>query len=172
MTQSFGILNFVASIPQEYRGFSGISGLLGNYNGESSDDLMYANGTTIALDSPYQMIHEFGQSCKFSLSEGLTNQTCSCYFTIGLIDPANSLFTYPQGMSAANFSFPNHIPLSLDDVVAGASQEVRDSCQGDVKCIFDATQTGNLEIGLNTMQTENVFVEDQMIACKLFVVTS
>ena len=43
VTQSFDILNFVASIPQEYQGFSSISGLLGNYNGDSSDDLMYVN---------------------------------------------------------------------------------------------------------------------------------
>ena len=88
---------------------------------------------------------------------------------IGLIDPAYSLFTYPSGMSAADFSFPDHVPLSVDDVVAGASQEARDSCQGNVKCIFDATQTGNLEIGLNTMQTEDVFIEDQRIACKPYL---
>lgn len=69
-------------------------------------------------------------------------------------------------MSATDFSFPDHIPLSLDEVVAGATQEVQDACQGNVKCIFDATQTGNMDIGLNTMQTEEVFMEDQMIACK------
>ena len=91
------------------------------------------------------------------------------YYFVGLIDPAYSLFTYSYGMSAADFSFPDHIPLSVDDVVTGASQEVRDSCQGNVKCIFDATQTGNLEIGLNTMQTEDVFIEDQRIACKPYV---
>ena len=67
VTQSFDILNFVASIPQEYQGFS--TGLLGNYNGDSSDDLMYVNGTTIAIDSPYDMVHEFGQSCKLNIKQ-------------------------------------------------------------------------------------------------------
>jgi hypothetical protein len=81
-----------------------------------------------------------------------------------LIDPENSLFTYPPGTSAADFSFPDQVPLSVDDVVAGASQEVRESCAGNVKCIFDATQTGNMEIGLDTMHTEDVYMEDQMIA--------
>ena len=62
MTRSFDILSFVASIPQEYQGLT--SGLLGNFNGESSDDLMYANGTVVELNSPYNVIHEFGQSCE------------------------------------------------------------------------------------------------------------
>ena len=57
----------MASIPQEYQGFSSILGLLGNYNGDSSDDLMYVNGTMIAIDSPYDMVHEFGQSCKLNI---------------------------------------------------------------------------------------------------------
>ena len=69
-------------------------------------------------------------------------------------------------MSASDFSFPDHTPLSVDEVVAGASQEVQDTCQGNVKCIFDATQTGNMDVGLNTMQMEEVFMEDQIIACE------
>lgn len=89
-------------------------------------------------------------------------------YCIGLINPADSLFTYPPGTSAADFSFPDHIPLSVDEVVAGATEEVRESCEGNIKCIFDATQTGNMEIGLNTMQTEEVNMEDRMIACELF----
>lgn len=61
VTVSFDILSFVAAIPQEYQGLP--SGLLGNFNGETSDDLMYVNGTIIDIDSPYSLIHEFGQSC-------------------------------------------------------------------------------------------------------------
>jgi hypothetical protein len=62
VTTSFDILNFVAAIPQEYQGLA--SGLLGNYNGDSSDDLMYANGTVIGTDSSSEAIHDFSQSCK------------------------------------------------------------------------------------------------------------
>lgn len=69
---------------------------------------------------------------------------------IGLINPEESLFTYPTGMSAEDFSFPNHIPTFLDDVLAGAPQELMDQCGSDSMCIFDATQTGDVAIGLET----------------------
>ena len=54
-------------------------------------------------------------------------------------------------MTAEDFSFPNHVPGFLDEVLAGASQEVVDVCGSDSMCIFDATQTGDLAIGIETM---------------------
>lgn len=82
----------------------------------------------------------------------------------GLIDPSESLFAYPPGLSSVNFSFPNHLPLFVDEVVAGATQEVLDTCGTNARCIFDATQTGNLAIGVDTMVTEETNEEDQMVA--------
>ena len=70
---------------------------------------------------------------------------------IGLIDPDESRFTYPPGMTARDFSFPGHVPDFLDEVLAGASQEVMDECGSDSMCVFDATQTGDLAIGIETM---------------------
>ena len=54
-------------------------------------------------------------------------------------------------MTAEDFSFPNHVPGFLDEVLAGASPEVVDVCGSDSMCIFDATQTGDLAIGIETM---------------------
>ena len=59
---SFGLLSFVASTPAELEGTA--SGLLGNFNGDVSDDLMYPNGTVLDIDAIDIMIHDFGQSCK------------------------------------------------------------------------------------------------------------
>ena len=83
---------------------------------------------------------------------------------LGLIDPGDSLFTYPTGLTAANYSFPNHMPDFVDEVTARASSDVQEQCGGNTRCIFDATQTGNLEIGINTMVTDEINEEDQMIA--------
>lgn len=60
---SFGLLSFVITIPQPFRG--NVSGLLGNFNGDSSDDLMYPNGTVLDVNSSDRFIHDLGQSCKY-----------------------------------------------------------------------------------------------------------
>ena len=71
-------------------------------------------------------------------------------------------------MSTANYSFPEHLPAFVDEVVASASQEVLDACNDNIRCIFDASQTGNLEIGVNSMQTEETNMENEMIASKQY----
>lgn len=85
-------------------------------------------------------------------------------FISGLIDPSESLFTYPPGESSADFSFPDHIPLFVDEVVNGASDEIREACGNNARCIYDASQTGNLNIGVDTMQTDETNQEDQMVS--------
>ena len=86
--------------------------------------------------------------------------------TTGQIDSVESLFTYPVGTTAANFSFPDHIPAFLDEVIAGASPEVLAACGENIECIFDASQTGNISVGLATMETNEINNNDQMQACK------
>ncbi len=88
----------------------------------------------------------------------------------GQIDPEESLFTYPGGLSALNYSFPDHVPLFLDEVFATASQEILDLCQGNIRCIYDAVQTGNLDIGRDTMTIEETNTDDRMIASKSLLV--
>ena len=61
-TASFGILGFVVTVPQEFQGMS--MGLLGNFNSDVTDDMMYPNGTTLELGASDREIHNFGQSCK------------------------------------------------------------------------------------------------------------
>ena len=48
--------------------------------------------------------------------------------------------------------------------MANATQAVLDVCGSNVRCIFDASQTGNLEIGMDTMQTDATNEDDQMIS--------
>ena len=57
-----GIPNFVLTLPQELRGMT--RGLVGNYNGDDSDDFIYPNGTMLANDTTDRMIHQFGQTCE------------------------------------------------------------------------------------------------------------
>ena len=66
----------------------------------------------------------------------------------------------------ANFSDPDHMPIFLDEVLDAASNETRALCGDNPECIFDATETGNMEIGLETLQTNQENVNDQIVACK------
>ena len=69
----------------------------------------------------------------------------------------------------ANFSDPDHVPDFLDEVLGAASNETRALCGDNPECIFDATETGNMEIGLETLQTNQENNDNQMIACKFLI---
>ena len=69
------------------------------------------------------------------------------------------MFIYPPGTTAANFSFPDHVPEFFSDIVQNAPRDVLLTCEGVPQCVFDATQTGNMEVGLDTMR---FFVESNM----------
>ena len=64
--QENGIISvMIVSLSQEFRGFT--HGLMGNYNGNTSDDLIPKGSTTpISLESTLQVIHEqFGVTCEW-----------------------------------------------------------------------------------------------------------
>ena len=84
----------------------------------------------------------------------------------GQIDDATSLFTYPEGLSALNFSFPDHSPRFLSEVLENATSDTRALCGNNVECIFDTIETGSMAIGLETLQTNQNNNNDQMVACK------
>ena len=61
------IPNIVVSLPQDFRGET--RGLMGNFNGDDTDDLIFFNGTMLSSDASEREIFDFGQSCKL-LFEG------------------------------------------------------------------------------------------------------
>jgi len=53
-------------LPSEFKN-KDIHGLLGNYNGVASDDLVSRNGQTVDADSNERTIHyEFGETCELA----------------------------------------------------------------------------------------------------------
>lgn len=61
-------------------------------------------------------------------------------------------------MSHDHYSFPDHIPPYLSEVVGNASDEIRTMCNDNPQCIFDAVQTNDPAIGtgtLNNIETNN-----------------
>ena len=64
-TASFGMLSIVLIVPEDFRNIT--TGLMGNYNGDSTDDLVFRNGTMLPRNVSDKIIHEMGQSCEFKL---------------------------------------------------------------------------------------------------------
>lgn len=87
---------------------------------------------------------------------------------VGQITQESSIFTYPPGMGAENFSFPNHVPVFLDDVLNATTPEILTACGNDPQCVFDYTATGNMEIGLGTLAANENNTRDQEEACKTY----
>ena len=77
-----------------------------------------------------------------------------------------SLFTYPDGLSAESFSHPDHIPDFLDDILMNADPSLRQLCQNNARCVFDTSQTGNDEVGMATLQFDINTTQSQMEASK------
>ena len=96
MSVSLGLLSFVATVPQKFEGNA--SGLLGNFNGDDSDDLRYPNGTEIDINSPHRLIHDFGQSCKQKYIDTLYSGPC---LIIIVVTPA----PFPPAIRPYQFDF-------------------------------------------------------------------
>lgn len=70
ITLAVGIINFILTLPQSFQGQT--KGLLGTYNGNTSDDFLYPNGTFLSSDASDRVIHSYGQAC-MSVAELHTN---------------------------------------------------------------------------------------------------
>lgn len=81
----------------------------------------------------------------------------------GIIEQEGSLFTYPEESTTADYQFPNHMPVFLTNVLATAPQDVLDACGDNNDCIFDAIQTGDINIGIQTMSSnqQNLVEQEQ-----------
>jgi deleted-in-malignant-brain-tumors protein 1 len=136
-----GIISVVfVSLSKEFRGLT--RGLMGNFNGNTSDDLM-PNGSDvpISLNSSLKTIHEqFG-------------------ITWIIQDQASSILTYNDNANWTDFYDPSFIP-SFEPVFFNSNleNEAREICDGDKDCLFDIAATGDKNIG-RAVKNVNELVE-------------
>eukprot|EP00731_Ephydatia_muelleri_P005385 Em0002g1561a len=113
---SSGLPNFVLNMPSSFR--AGTAGLLGNFNGNQTDDLMFPNKTVLTGSSVTdRMIHAFGQSWQVSSME--------------------RLFTNATGQPVFH---PEYVPLFADEL--NTTGWNTSACRGDTSCIYDYIATG------------------------------
>ena len=84
----------------------------------------------------------------------------------GQLLEGESLFTYPEGRTYLDYAHPDHIPVFPDEAIARATPEVLAACGTNVECIFDAVETGDISVGVETMTTIGANLDDEAQACK------
>ncbi len=115
VTASFGMLSFVLSLPEQFQNLT--RGLMGNYNGDPMDDIVYRNGTMLAANVSDRMIHDFGQSCKSS------KYFCCCvYCTIIIMyrhacQPVYRMVNFLSICSSYMYSVTEVAMVTSDDVI-------------------------------------------------------
>ena len=133
-------MSFLLQLDDSFRG--SMRGLLGNFNGDTSDDLMSPNGVVISIYSNLSQIHyQFGLNWMITENE--------------------SLFSYQTPFDYNTYSQPSFLPSFISPNVTQVSQDVRDLCGDSISCLFDAVTTGKLSFANETLTFSNI-VEDIM----------
>ncbi|XP_053372966.1 uncharacterized protein LOC123561091 [Mercenaria mercenaria] len=135
VTFNVGLLQMSTGLLNTYNNKT--SGLLGNFNGDVTDDYFPRSASSaLPSNSTERMIfNDFGQTWITSVNE--------------------SNFRYDNGKSHADFNFPDFVPKFLDEANQTIVDEAKSVCgEGNNQCIFDFVFTGNKELAQTTTLTE------------------
>ena len=82
------------------------------------------------------------------------------YFTAGIVNETESLFTYPLRESWFTYHDPDFVP-SFTPVFSNSSFEAEaiEACNNDTFCLYDIATTGRMDIGLSTLDGSRNFDE-------------
>jgi len=136
VTEIQGSLSIVFAAPTKFKTYT--KGLLGTWNGDTLDDYLRPDGTTLPSNATGREIH-----FDFGLKWQVMSNT--------------SLFTYNPGENTTTFANTSFVPIFLDEPIPFANdalrQEAEEICQGDANCLFDIASTGDTAVGASTKQT-------------------
>jgi hypothetical protein len=121
----------IISLPRTFKGKT--QGLMGNFDGDQSDDLKPKDKPAISLSSSMQDIHNFGLTWIISRSE-------------------DSIFSYEGSQFWSSFYEPSFTPV-FEPTFASVEveQQAKEMCKNDSFCLFDIAATGRVDIGLSTL---------------------
>ncbi|XP_019636809.1 PREDICTED: mucin-like protein, partial [Branchiostoma belcheri] len=137
-----GMLAVEFSAPPEFRGK--VRGLLGRWDGDPGNDFEAFNGTVFSAESTEQELYGFGNSWKVTADDG----------------PKKSLFIYKDGEDVNSFTSADYQPKYTDELVFDDPEletRAREICDNDTECLFDVSQTGDLEVAVITVEGKEEF---------------
>jgi len=121
-------LNFRICIPDDIKD-QNLVGVLGNANGNDKDDYNTLLGTP-------------------ANPQGWTDQQAFCKDNFCVPSADESLFQKPDIEETCEAKLDNTLEELIDDV----SDEIKELCQNDRDCITDTIVTGDIEVGLRTLE--------------------
>ncbi|WAR21595.1 FBN2-like protein, partial [Mya arenaria] len=118
-------------------------GLLGNFDGDPFNDLMFTNGTILNPSSNEREIFHYGQN--WALTEDSTE------------------FFYEDGTGHSDFTNASYVPRFLFEIDNITMSLAIEACgeTSSPECIFDFAATLNPELALDTGNKKNVVDQDQ-----------
>ncbi|KAI8480944.1 hypothetical protein Bbelb_413170 [Branchiostoma belcheri] len=125
-------------------------GLLGRWDGDTSNDFEFSNGTVLHPNSSERQVFEMGNSWLVTDDDG----------------PMKSIFHYKPGESSSNFTSAGFIPKFTDEVTFSdpdLEEHARDVCGNDTSCLFDVAETGDIEVGRVETEDEQNFDDEMSI---------
>ncbi|CAH1226410.1 MUC4 [Branchiostoma lanceolatum] len=137
-----GMLAVEFSAPPEFRGK--VRGLLGRWDGDSTNDFEAFNGTVFSADSTERELYAFGNSWQVTVEDG----------------PKKSLFFYKDGEDVNTFISVDYQPKYTDELVFSDPEletKAREICGNDTECLFDVSQTGDIEVAVITVEGKEEF---------------
>ncbi|ESO11951.1 hypothetical protein HELRODRAFT_158315 [Helobdella robusta] len=121
------MLHVIAALQPNIKGQ--VSGLIGNWDDDPSNDFMLPNGTWIPNTSSPEDIHYI-----FGMSWATTEKT--------------SIFSYPDGLKWSDYQNSYFVPFF------GQPSNSFSQCGNNSECIFDAFVTGDVDVGLTNVHIE------------------
>ncbi|KAL4236418.1 hypothetical protein ACF0H5_004803 [Mactra antiquata] len=130
------MLSLSVAVDDKYKHIT--TGLLGNYDGDPSNDFITPDGVTLAANLTEEDIFSYGQ--------------------LWGTDPFNSVFNYPVGKTHSDYNFPDYRPKFLMNANPIVVTEAYRTCDGseNTQCVFDFVFTEDNDVALDTQFVERV----------------
>ncbi|CAH1801127.1 unnamed protein product [Owenia fusiformis] len=121
------------------------AGLMGTFNGNTSDEYAKPNGEVLPENSiDTEVYHDFGELWKITQNE--------------------SIFWYRDNETTANFSNASFEPLFLSNFTEEEQNEANTKCNSEIACVFDYLATGDESVADATLSTDLVNTADAKVS--------
>lgn len=146
-----------------YTVLGNLRGLLGDFDGDQSNDLRTPLDEILQPTSTSEEIYQnFGLKCNttlhlhlyFTFSKVVLNQHFNVFS--GRITEEGSLFTYKDGTTYSNYQNPSFIPAFERPTDLPA--DVVEVCGDDQECVFDYAVSGSPELAAETKERTQSFL--------------
>ncbi|XP_059169978.1 uncharacterized protein LOC131951651 [Physella acuta] len=128
------ILEFSIDVSTDLKGK--FKGLMGNFNGNKSDDFILPDGTVLTANdtnTERKIFENFGREWEVTSS--------------------NTIFNYPDGKSCLDYQHPEFEPTFREEVNPVLLAEAKSKCGDNDACIFDYIITKDEKFALTTKST-------------------